>query len=417
MHTNKTTILLLHAILWLCIGSALSNEGSELDGVIEPSMSVELGSRIDGILETVYVDVGDTVSKHQVVANLEAGVERAAMEHAKARAAILTEIRQHEASLAFGQRQLKRITRLHTQNLVPQQDFDEIKTETKISQYKLSQAKENLHLAELNLAQSKAAYNRHIIRSPIDGVVIERFRNPGESVEDKPIVKIVQINPLRVEVVAPINMLGKIKPGQLATVMPESPINGEFEAVVQIVDPTLDAASGTFRIRLDLPNDKHALTSGLRCRVRFLDSMVSQQQLQQNLPPQEQATPEQDEQIIVTPQPETTNPIDVQQITKMETQPMPTATPNQLVESNQVNKIIDPNNRYLLVTRKPLLPLEKAESQVDEFSRKGLTDTWVILDGTLQGHISIGYFNTHKIAMLFQQQLTSMGVETKIIEQ
>jgi multidrug efflux pump subunit AcrA (membrane-fusion protein) len=57
-------------------------------------------------------------------------------------------------------------------------------------------------------------------------------------------------------------------------VYPEAAIGGEFESTVTIVDPVLDAASGTFRVRLTLPNPDYQLTSGLKCSVRFLDQVT-----------------------------------------------------------------------------------------------------------------------------------------------
>jgi multidrug efflux pump subunit AcrA (membrane-fusion protein) len=102
-------------------------------------------------------------------------------------------------------------------------------------------------------------------------VVVERYLNPGESAEDKPILKLAQINPLRVEVVLPVAQFGKIRKGQGAVVYPEAGIGGEYESTVSIVDQVLDAASGTFRVRLSLPNPDYALTSGLRCSIEFKD--------------------------------------------------------------------------------------------------------------------------------------------------
>ena len=85
-----------------------------------------------------------------------------------------------------------------------------------------------------------------------------------------------QIDPLRVEVVAPVSMFGQIVTGQKAIVRPESAIGGRYESTVQIVDPVINAASGTFRVTLLLPNPERKLTSGLRCEVSFKDKPAPQ---------------------------------------------------------------------------------------------------------------------------------------------
>ena len=57
--------------------------------------------------------------------------------------------------------------------------------------------------------------------------------------------------------------------GMIGVVMPEAPVGGSYSATVTVVDRVVDAASGTFGVRLELPNTDHALAAGLKCRVRF----------------------------------------------------------------------------------------------------------------------------------------------------
>jgi hypothetical protein len=52
-------------------------------------------------------------------------------------------------------------------------------------------------------------------------------------------------------------------------VIPEQPIGGRYSATVKVVDRVIDAASGTFGVRLELPNRQRAIPAGARCRVRF----------------------------------------------------------------------------------------------------------------------------------------------------
>lgn len=249
---------------------ALPAGTNEFDCVVEPGMVVELSSRVDGIVESMLVDRGDRVEADQVVARLEAASEAAAVQHAQARAAMEAEIRSLKASLAYGWRNEKRLAELHEKGTISADEIDRVKTETRIARHKLQQAKENKRLAELELTRAEENLKRHTIHSPISGVVAERYLNPGESVEERPIVKIAQIDPLRVEVVVPVSEFGQVKPGQRAVVRPEAAVGGRYESTVTIVDPIIDAASGTFRVTLTLPNPEGKLTSGLRCQVSFL---------------------------------------------------------------------------------------------------------------------------------------------------
>jgi RND family efflux transporter MFP subunit len=264
-------------LTWLFATRALPAGPNEYDCVVEPGMVVELSSQVDGIIESMLVERGDRVEANQVVARLESGAEAAAVEQAQARAAMEAEIRSLKASLAYDSRNATRLEELHKKGSISADDYDRAKTESRIAFHKLKQAEENKRLAELELGRAEATLKLRTIHSPISGVVADRYLNPGEavSVVDRPIVKIAQIDPLRVEVVLPVAEFGRVAAGQRAMVRPEAASGGPFESTVKIVDPIIDAASGTFRVTLSLPNPEGKLTSGLRCQVSFLDQASS----------------------------------------------------------------------------------------------------------------------------------------------
>ena len=81
---------------------------------------------------------------------------------------------------------------------------------------------------------------------------------------------IEQIDPLRVEAFIPIASYGTINPGMEVEIRPEAPVGGTYRARVTTVDEVFDAASGTFGVRIELPNPDLALPAGLKCTVRFL---------------------------------------------------------------------------------------------------------------------------------------------------
>jgi len=99
---------------------------------------------------------------------------------------------------------------------------------------------------------------------------VERLLSHGEYTGEETIMKIVQIDPLYVEVVIPVEQFGTIKKGMKAQVQPESAVGGKYTAEVIIVDSVIDAASGTFGVRLKLPNKSFNLPPGLKCEVFFL---------------------------------------------------------------------------------------------------------------------------------------------------
>jgi len=138
-----------------------------------------------------------------------------------------------------------------------------------LAEHGLAEALERKSLAQLELKQATAVVNRLTIRSPLTGVVVDRYLSPGEYVEDQPILQLAQIDPLYVEVILPVEKLGSVKEGMLAKIQPEMPVGGNYNARVIIVDKVVDAASGTFGVRLELPNPGYKLPAGLKCKVLF----------------------------------------------------------------------------------------------------------------------------------------------------
>ncbi len=260
------------ALLAACLNSsmALAEDLDELDCVIEPHVVIDLSSRVDGIVETMEVERGELIEKGQVLVRLESSVEQAAVAQAQVRADAMAEVLASNVSAEFAQRRNDRIQELHDSQAVSTDQLDEIKTEYELSRLQRQRAAENQLIAKLELRQAHEILNRHTLRSPIRGIVVQHYLAPGEAVEEQPIMRLAQIDPLRVEVIVPVSAFGTIQVGQRAIMRPESPMDGEYQATVTIVDGVADASSGTFRVRLGLPNKDYSLPSGLRCRVKFL---------------------------------------------------------------------------------------------------------------------------------------------------
>ena len=132
---------------------------------------------------------------------------------------------------------------------------------------RLRAAAEKQHNVRLESERDALTLARRIVRSPINGVVIKRHKSAGEYVEGDPIVQLAQLDPLRIEVVAPLTLYGQLKKGMQAVVTPELVVDGSFIATVVSIDPVMDAATATFGVRLSLPNPQRRLPAGLKCTL------------------------------------------------------------------------------------------------------------------------------------------------------
>lgn len=245
----------------------------KIDCVIEPQSVIEVSSATAGLLEEVFVDRGDEVKKGELLARLHSGVEEANVRLAKMRAESKASILEKQARYELNQRTQVRIEKMFKKNAISELERDEARTRTIVAKYELEKAKEENSLAQLELERTKEVLKLRSILSPIDGIVAEKFKSAGEYVhvlDQQPVLKLAKVDMLHVEVIAPVSLFGRIKQGMFAKVIPEKPIGGDYSAKVVIVDQTIDAASGTFGIRLHLPNKNYAIPAGLRCQIEFI---------------------------------------------------------------------------------------------------------------------------------------------------
>ena len=241
----------------------------DLHCVVMPSAVADVASGVGGRVKTIQVERGDVVRSGQIVAALESGVEQANLVLAKKRAELKTNIHLRQARLEFEQRKVERTDKLHTQQVVSEHIQDEVETDAILAGWQLRQAIDDQSLAKLELARAQEVLSRRSVESPIDGVVVERFKWPGEYVEDEPILRVARLDPLWIEVVAPVSLYGEVSKNMMAEVVAETENGQPREARVVVVDPMADAASGTFRVRLELPNPDHTMLAGIKCNARF----------------------------------------------------------------------------------------------------------------------------------------------------
>jgi RND family efflux transporter MFP subunit len=261
------------ALAALCIGPMPAAFAADFDCLIEPSQLLEIRSPVNGLIERVHVERGSVVKRGAVLITLDSTVERAAAELSRFRSTADGLTQSAESRLAHANRKLRRRADLAERNYMSVQDRDDAEAEQSIAQADALTARENKQLAKLEFAYASAQLAQRTIRSPIDGVVTEQAQHAGELAEagdnKPPILKLAQTHPLRVKLILPVFFYSQVKPGMQAEVTPEKPLGGRFVATVGLVDKVIDAASGTFQVRMELPNPSAALPGGLKCKAKL----------------------------------------------------------------------------------------------------------------------------------------------------
>ena len=263
-------------IFWMIflapLGAAAQTSKNEFDCLIEARQQVDVRASAEGVIEAVLVRRGDKVKKGDLLAKLSSGPELATVNLARSRSTMEGEIKAAEARVDLSKKKWERADELAKRNFVSANAKDEAEAELRLANEQLRALQESRLLAELELKRAEEVLAQRSIRSPVNGVVVALLLKPGElasSNQKDPILKLSEIDPLHVELVLPVKEYGKIKRGQVARVVPEQPIGGSYNAKVDVVDMTVDAASGTFGVRLLLPNPGDRIPAGVKCRAKF----------------------------------------------------------------------------------------------------------------------------------------------------
>lgn len=273
------SMLAQHVIVFVAIGALgfpLLAKAKEFDCLIEPNQTVEIRSPVEGLIDSVHVERGATIKAGQILVQLQSDVERSNMETAKYRSEMTGRINAARNRLAFATKKFNRAQQLYKDKFVSIQEVDEAETEKRLADSELDEAIESQELAKREYSGAIHQLKLRTLRSPFDGYVVDRLLNPGDLAESgtgrKPILKLAQINPLKVEVYLPQETYGHIKLNSKATVVADG-FEGKYVGQVAIVDKVVDAASGMFGVRLELANPNGVLPGGIRCKVEFLSGV------------------------------------------------------------------------------------------------------------------------------------------------
>jgi RND family efflux transporter MFP subunit len=207
-------------------------------GTVIGRFDSKIAAEVEGTLETV-LEVGDHINKNDVIAKVDDTTYHLALNE------IQTEVKPIETMVEFFRREAERLEKLAKQNNAAKNQLDEIETSR-------DEALAKIRVVKARLAMARDDLNRTTVRAPFTGVVIERFKSPGERVDaGDQIIRLIDTE--RVEVQARIQQASfpHVKSGDQLKIKGPS---GEVDGVVRTVIPVGDDVSRLYEIRVEFDN-------------------------------------------------------------------------------------------------------------------------------------------------------------------
>src|SRR5260370_33944595 len=259
----------LIALIIVLATRATAAAAQSFDCEVDPSEVVKLGSPITGVLAEVLVKRGDNVARGQPIAVLESTIEASTVRLNRFRAESTARIDAQEEGVKLGGWRVER-TGLPRGLVVTQDKYEELRAEARVAEQELLREQQERQLAQLELERSQATLDQRTIRTTIDGIVTEKKLSAGEFVNQEGyIVTLARLDPLHVEVYLPVASYRKTRVGMEGSVHPAPHTRNVAAPAATVVDRVFDPASGTFGVRLTLPNPGNVLPGGQRCKVTF----------------------------------------------------------------------------------------------------------------------------------------------------
>ncbi|MCB5248755.1 MAG: efflux RND transporter periplasmic adaptor subunit, partial [Candidatus Cloacimonadales bacterium] len=233
-------------------------------GSLNPYVLVNVGTEVSGKIEKLYKDYNDPVRKGELLAKLDTEILATSLEAARG------DLAKNQTALEEAELDYNLQNELFEQHMSPEYDLKKARFKMQNAQQNLANARLSLQRAEKNLA------NAHIT-SPIDGVIVSRAVDEGQTVAaslNSPTLFIIANNLDKMQITAGVDEadIGKISLGMPVEFTVDAHPNQRFEGSVQQIrlNPTNESNVVTYNVIIDASNPQNKLLPGMTTNVTFI---------------------------------------------------------------------------------------------------------------------------------------------------
>jgi len=271
------------------------SRGIEVVGSLEAQDEVTVSSQASGNIDEITVDLGSPVKRGQIIARLDqrelklkVDQAQAALHQAEAKLGVTrgekvdphkqADVRQAYAALERSRYDVTAYKALFQAGTISSQQFDVYQKALDQAEARYQAALENVTNLEGLIEEKRAALDltkKQLadteIVSPINGVVKEKSASRGEYLQPaKPVVTIVQINPLRLKLEVPESFAASIVRGQAVSLRVDSFPDREFKGVIKRINPSMDEKNRSLIAEAEVANPNGLLRPGMFARSHIV---------------------------------------------------------------------------------------------------------------------------------------------------
>ncbi len=244
-------------------------------GALEAVTTVQVGSQVSGIIDALYADFNSIVRQGEVIARLEPSLFQTQVEQSRANLARAeADVARLTVALEDAQTQLRRSEELAAQNLIAASELEAAQVAVRSAEAQRQSAEASVIQSRASLNQSEVNLGHTVITAPIDGIVIARQVDVGQTVAasmSAPELFIIAADLTEMQVIANIDEsdVGRIRPGQPVSFTVDAYAAEEFEGTVSQIrlEPVVLQQVVTYATVIDVPNNDLRLKPGMTATV------------------------------------------------------------------------------------------------------------------------------------------------------
>jgi HlyD family secretion protein len=244
-------------------------------GTLEAVTTVQVGTQVSGTVQELYADFNSIVKKGQVIARLDPSLTQTQIEQQRANVErAQAEVERLRVALEDAKVKLQRAQDLSSRSLIPRTELETADVNVRTADAQLKSAQAGLTQAHANLNQMKVNLDHTVIHAPIDGIVISRNVDVGQTVAasmQAPTLYVLAADLTKMKVNANIDEadVGRIRPGQTVRFRVDAYPNDEFRGTVSQIrlQPAVVQNVVTYATVIDVPNPDLKLKPGMTANV------------------------------------------------------------------------------------------------------------------------------------------------------
>ena len=262
--------------------AAPSNKGAgslAASGYVVARRKATVAAEITGKVVEVFIDEGMTVTEGQIVARLDSVLAERDYELARSRAETAdAAIAAITADLEDATRIMSRVQTLSQKNFATEADLTKAQARVGVLSAQLRQAQSQFETAKIDAKRSASMLDKHQIRAPFAGVVIDRSAQPGEMISPMSvggytrtgICTIVDMDSIEIEVDVNEAFIGRVAPGGAVNAMLDAYPDWTIPASVIAIVPTANREKATVKVRIRFDKKDPRILPDMAVKVNFL---------------------------------------------------------------------------------------------------------------------------------------------------